>query len=63
MNDEEVPEWARKLSSAFASGEFSLEKALADTKKMIENINNGNVTYTHDVAPTITYKKRRKIQK
>jgi len=66
MSDEEIPEipeWANKLSAAFASGEFSMEKATASLNKSIEDIKNGNITYTHDVAPTITYKKRKKWTK
>ena len=50
-----------KLAAAIARGEFSMEKALEDTTKMLEDIKNGNVTFIGDVAPTVTYKKRRKI--
>jgi hypothetical protein len=63
MSKREIPETSEltsKISALFASGEFSMDKAVRDIEKMLENIKNGNVTYTNDVAPVVTYKKRRK---
>ena len=63
MSNREIPEWASKLSSAFASGEFSIEKVTERLTKSIEDIENGKVTLVGDISPTITYKKRRKWKK
>lgn len=59
----DIPEWARNLSALFASGEFSEDMAFENLKKMIENIQNGTPTFISDVAPVVTYKKRRKISR
>ena len=64
MDEREIPEWARKLSAAFASGEFSVEKVIERLAKSIENIENGNFTYLQESPPpTVTYKKRKKWTK
>lgn len=61
MSDRLIPEWAEKLSKTFNTYEFSIEKVTERLTKSIEDIENGNVTYSHNATPVVTYKKRRKI--
>ena len=63
MDEREIPEWARKLSAAFASGEFSVEKFIEWSDKTTEDMENGKFTYLQETLPTVTYKKRRKWTK
>lgn len=63
MEEREIPEWARKMSAAFASGEFSVEKVTDRLTKSIEDIKNGKFTHLQETPPTVTYKKRKKWAK
>jgi hypothetical protein len=59
----EIPEWARKLSALFASGECSEDNVFENLKKMVENIENGTATFVSEDKPVVTYKKRKKWTK